>query len=316
MHAKNSNRLQLPEGKRFVFTIFDDTDSATLENVRGVYALLADLGFRTTKSCWVVDGDRNQGKFPGDTCDRSEYRQWLLELQTQGFEIGWHGPTWHGLPRQQTIAALETFFQLFGHYPKTAANHTGSPGGIYWAESRFSGVLSRLYELLTRGRNRGKYRGHVPGDNYFWGDACKERITYYRNFVFQNINTLKACPFMPYHDTNRPLVNNWFASSNGRDIQTFNRCLCEENQDRLEAEGGVSIIYTHFAFGFSEDGRINPRFEVLMCRLAGKNGWFVPVHRVLDRLQEVGGRHEITPAERSRLERKWFLEKLRIGTTI
>ena len=70
LHAKNSNRLQLPEGKRFVFTIFDDTDSATLENVRGVYALLADLGFRTTKSCWVVDGDRNQGKFPGDTCDR------------------------------------------------------------------------------------------------------------------------------------------------------------------------------------------------------------------------------------------------------
>lgn len=94
----NAKRIILPDGKRFAFTIFDDTDCATLENVRGVYALLAELGFRTTKSCWVVDGDRSQGKFPGDTCDRPEYRQWLLELQAQGFEIAWHGPTWHGLP--------------------------------------------------------------------------------------------------------------------------------------------------------------------------------------------------------------------------
>ena len=219
-------------------------------------------------------------------------------------------------PASRPLPRWRRSFSCSATIPRRPPTTRGRPEGIYWAESRFSGVLSRLYELLTRGRNRGKYRGHVPGDDYFWGDACKERITYYRNFVFQNINTLKACPFMPYHDTNRPLVNNWFASSNGRDIQTFNRCLCEENQDRLEAEGGVSIIYTHFAFGFSEDGRINPRFEALMRRLAGKNGWFVPVHRVLDRLQEVGGRHEITPAERSRLERKWFLEKLRIGTTI
>ena len=161
--VNNAKRIVLPEGRRFAFTIFDDTDSATLENVCEVYSLLADLGFRTTKSCWMVDGDRSQGKFPGDTCDRREYRQWLLELQSQGFEIGWHGPTWHGLPRAQTIAALERFFQLFGYYPKTAANHTGSPVGVYWAESRLSGVLSGLYKLLTLGRNQGKVPRPHPG---------------------------------------------------------------------------------------------------------------------------------------------------------
>ena len=90
---------------------------------------------------------------------------------------------------------------------------------------------------------------------------------------------------MPYHDTKRPLVNYWFASSNGRDIQTFNRCLSEENQDRLEEEGGVCIMYAHFAFGFCEDGRVDPRFAALMRRLAKKNGWFVPVHQVLDHLR-------------------------------
>lgn len=214
----------------------------------------------------------------------------------------------------QTIAALDRFYQLFGYYPKTAANHTGSPGGVYWAESRLSGLLAGLYTLLTLGKNRGKYRGHNPGDDFFWANVCKERITYYRNFIFQNINTLKTCPCMPYHDTKRPLVNYWFASSNGRDIQTFNRCLSEANQDRLEEEGGVCIMYAHFAFDFCEDGRVDPRFAALMRRLAKKNGWFVPVHQVLDHLVEVGGRHEITDAERSRLERRWLCEKIRVGT--
>ncbi len=310
----SAKRNLLPDGKRFAFTIFDDTDSATLENVRDVYALLADLGLRTTKSCWIVDGDPLQGKFPGDTCDRPAYRQWLQAIQSQGFEIGWHGATWHGVPRAVTIAALDTFAELFGHYPKTAANHTRSPGGIYWADARLSGVVKRLYRLLTFGRNRGKYRGHIGGDDHYWADICKERITYYRNFVFQDVNTLKACPFMPYFDPDRPLVNHWFASSNGRDIRTYNRCLAEKNQDRLEEEGGVCIMYTHFANDFWEDGRINPRFEKLMRRLAAKNGWFVPVHVLLDRLRESQGQRVITAEERGRLERKWLWEKVFVGT--
>ncbi len=307
-------RVLWPDGKRFAFTVFDDTDSATLENVRDVYAELSDLGFRTTKSCWVVQGDPRQGKFPGDTCDRLEYLQWLRELQAKGFEIGWHGPTWHGLPRAETIAALDRFAELFGHYPMTAANHTGSPIGLYWAESRLSGVLSSLYRVMTLGRNQGKYRGHIPGDANFWGDACKQRIAYYRNFVFQDINTLKACPIMPYYDAKRPFVNYWFASSNGRDIQTFSRCLSEENQDRLEAEGGLCIMYAHFAYGFTAGGRLDPRFRSLMKRLAAKGGWYAPVHVVLDHLREIRGRHEITGAERGRLERKWLCEKIWIGT--
>jgi hypothetical protein len=314
LHNRMISPIHWPDGKRFAFTVFDDTDSATLENVRNVYALLGDLGFRTTKSCWVVHGDPKLGKFPGDTCDRPEYLQWLLELQAKGFEIGWHGPTWHGLPRAETIAALDRFAQLFGHNPITAANHTGSPVGLYWAESRLSGILSGLYRMITLGRNEGLYRGHIPGDDSFWGDICKERITYYRNFVFQDINTLKACPFMPYYDPDRPLVNYWFASSNGRDVQTFNRCLAEKNQDRLEEEGGLCIMYAHFAYGFADGGCVNPTFQSLMRRLAAKGGWYVPVNVVLDLLRDAHGRHVITSAERGHLERKWFCEKIRVGT--
>jgi hypothetical protein len=45
-----------------------------------------------------------------------------------------------------------------------------------------------------------------------------------------------------------------------------------------------------------------------------KNGWFVPVATLLDHLLAVRGRHEISNAERRRLERKWLLEKLLVGT--
>ena len=72
-------------------------------------------------------------------------------------------------------------------------------------------------------------------------------------------------------------------------------------------------MYTHFGAGFVVDGRIDPRFELLMRRLSGKNGWFVPVSTLLDHLVEAKGRHVITAAERRTLERRWLAHKLRVG---
>jgi hypothetical protein len=40
------------------------------------------------------------------------------------------------------------------------------------------------------------------------------------------------------------------------------------------------------------------------------NGWFVPVRTLLDFLVQVKGRHIITTAERSYLERKWLWHKI------
>jgi len=144
----------------------------------------------------------------------------------------------------------------------------------------------------------------------FWGDVCRERIKYVRNFVFGDVNTLAVCPWMPYHDPDRPWVNYWFASSEGAVAASFNERLAEENQDRLEAEGGACIMYTHFGLGFCEGGRVQPRFERLMRRLAGKNGWFVPVTTLLDHLLERRGTAEITSSQRARLEWRWLLHKV------
>jgi len=81
------------------------------------------------------------------------------------------------------------------------------------------------YNLLTRFRNHKRYMGDVEGSPYFWGDICKERIRYFRNFTYPAINTLACCPQMPYHDERRPFVNHWFASTDGRDVSHFVRCI-------------------------------------------------------------------------------------------
>ena len=73
-------------------------------------------------------------------------------------------------------------------------------------------------------------------------------------------------------------------------------------------------MYTHFANGFTDGGKINPRFQQLSERLSRKNGWFVPLATLLDHLLAARGHHEITAVERRRLEWKWLAEKMILGT--
>jgi hypothetical protein len=302
-------RVSWPEGKDFAFTIFDDTDLATLENVRDVYSFLADCGFRTTKSVWTLRGDKAP-KIGGATCEEAKYLQWVLNLREQGFEIGLHNVACHTSPRGQTIRGIERFYELFGHYPFSMTNHSGCLESIYWGNYRVTGIKEALYNFLLRNANKGVFQGHIEDSPLFWGDICKQKITYVRNFTYADINTLKTCPVMPYHDPKRPYVNYWFASSEGPEVGSFISTLAERNQDRLAAEGGGCIMYTHLARGFYRDGRIHPRFKFLMERMRKMNGWFVPVYTMLDHLRNLKIHHVISDSERNKLETSWLMHKI------
>ncbi len=108
-----NERMTWPEGKDFAFTIFDDTDWAALDNVREVYALLSDYGFRTTKSVWPIRGS-GKPRNAGSTCDDQDYLAWLRGLQDEGFEIGLHNVAFHSSVRQETIRGFQRFEELFG----------------------------------------------------------------------------------------------------------------------------------------------------------------------------------------------------------
>jgi hypothetical protein len=306
--------IRWPDGKAFVFTVFDDPDFQTVERGRPVYDFLASLGFRTTRG--IFPGLESTP--PSDhcfTCNDPAHRQWVLSLKERGFEMGWHGASQGTSIRERTAEGLERFRQYFGAWPCTGSQHYECKENIYWGDERLSSLPRRLvYNLLTLWRNHNVFHGHVPGHPHYWSDLCRERIRYVRNFVFADINTLTACPFMPYRDPGRPDVNLWYASTGGHNAETFVRTLSEQNQDRLEAEGGACIMYTHFAYQFFQDGQLNKEFCRLMERLSKKNGWFVPVGTLLNYIAGQRGPVILSPGQRQILERRWLMYKIGFGT--
>ncbi len=302
---------RFPDDKKFAFSVFDDTDCATLENVGPVYRFMAELGLRTTKSVWPL-ATHAAGRIGGDTLQAPPYLAFILDLKRQGFEIGFHNARNYDSPREVTERGLEEFRRLIGHYPVTHCNHFSNCENIYWGARRLSSPGLRLvYNLATRFSKRGRFQGHVEGSPFFWGDLCAEHIRYVRNFVFEEINLDRINPTMPYRDPSRPHVNAWFSSCQGGSLRKFCYTLREANQDRLEEEGGVCIMYTHFGSGFCRDGRLDPDFERLVRRLAGKNGWFVPVGTLLDHLSGQRILRAIPERERAAMERRFLMEKLR-----
>jgi hypothetical protein len=304
---------QWPDNKKFAFTIFDDPDSQTFECAQTVYGFLHDHGLYTTKGVWPL-APRREASDHGATCGDSAFRAWLQKLQASGFEMGYHNATSHTSTRAETLHGLNLFREYFGHDPHSMSSHYASREAIYLGDARLGGWRRKVYQLATRGGRSGTL-GHVPDQEYFWGDLCRERIHYVRNFVFRNINTLAECPFMPYHDPSRPYVNAWYASSEGANIRSCLDMLTESNQDQLEAEGGACILYVHFGHGFTDEkGRLVPRFVELIRRLSRKNGWFVPVSTLLKHLHGSPA-PTISSRDLAKLERRWLLQKLMYGTS-
>ena len=271
---------------------------------------------RTTKSVWPATGPGLEARGPeGSTCDDPEYLQYVLELQNRGFEIGYHNSYHTGLQRPQIKTALDRFRSIFGHDPKTMSNHAMSVEGIYWGEARLTPPLSTAYRIAWARNRAAVHQGHVEDSPYFWGDLCKERIRYVRNFVFSQPNTLGTCPSMPYHDAARPYVNAWYAATHAQHCSHFLEVMSEKHQDELEASGGACIIYTHFAANFvSKEGALDPRVKSLLERLSSRNGWFVPVGDLLDYIAtQRGGITELTAGARRSLEWRWLAHKLIVG---
>lgn len=311
MSLNGKGRIVWPKGKRFAFTIVDDTDKATLEKVRPVYDLLTEHGLLTTKTVWPLPAPERTVQ-RGNTLEDKDHRDWILDLKDRGFEIALHGASDGPSTRERVIDGLSRFKEIVGQAPRLHANHTGQIESVYWGEDRFDGAAKLLYKGARKYLGRGsKSYGHEQNTPYFWGDLCSSTLTYVRNLVFNEINTLKADPIMPYHDPRRPHVPFWFSSSGGAEVNSFCRVISEANQDRLVEEGGACIGYTHFGIGFCPDGRINPRFVQLIRRLATLPGWFVPASTLLD---YVGERRGWQSADHHRLtlqlmQWKWLAQR-------
>jgi hypothetical protein len=272
--------MRWPDNKRFAFTVVDDTDNATVQNIAPVYDLLTKLGMRTTKTVWVYP---SRDRFTGETLQDRHHVEFILSLRQKGFEIGLHGVGSGAFGRSEIFAGLEFYKECLGTYPSMHINHAQSPHNIHWGNS----ACSKFLQAYARWRSpNDRFFGHDPSSDCYWGDFAKKHVKYMRSRSFKDINTLKHDPRMPYRDRDKEASSNfWFSSSDGANVRAFTSLISPESVDRLEAEGGCCIVYTHFASGFVDgNGQVDPAFQANLEYLAAKGGWFVPAGTLLDHL--------------------------------
>lgn len=304
--------MKFPQDKRFAFTILDDTDDSTLENVAPVYDALRAHGIRTTKTVWPVDcpeGSRNF--FAADTLQRKPYLDFVRRLRADGFEIAFHGATMESSRRERTIQALEILKREFGEYPTLYCNHGHNRDNLYWGARRFRTSLLRALGGLLRKEGGSYYLGDVEGSEYFWGDLCRRHIRYVRNWTFPRLNMLEVNPEMPYRLPNTPYVNLWFSTADAPDVGEFVRLVSRDALHRLERTGGLCIISTHFGKGFARDGVLDPRVAGIFQDLGRMPGWYVPVSEMLDYLVETQGRgRTLGYLKAAMLESRFLVERV------
>jgi hypothetical protein len=294
-----------PGGARFAFTIMDDTDNATVDNVQPIYRLLESLGMRTTKTVWSVRCEEGSEVFgAAETLDDPRYRDFVVDLSRRGFEIAFHGATMESSTRERTVRALTRFGEMFGP-PRVHANHSFNRDNLYWGVDRIDDPILRAAYRAALGHSDDFYQGHVPGSAFWWGDLCAAQIKYVRNLSFDEINLCRVNPSMPYSDGRRPYVPWWFSASDAENVDAFVDLISVANQSRLEAEGGVCIVATHLGKGFCVNGAVRDDVRRLLEQLAARRGWFVPVGPMLDELRARRTEGALPTGEWRRMQWRW-----------
>lgn len=300
-----SRKINWPDGHDFAFTVVDDTDGATVKNIKPVYDYLYKKGIITTKTCWAFPP--KDDRYTGDSLQNESYKSFLLDLKQKGYEIGFHNAGSGGFTREETLKGFELFKSTFGEYPSLHINHSNNIENLYWGYKRFTGLIKLIYKL----KSKRHYLGDEKNSEYFWGDFAKEHIKYIRNRTFNTLDTLKEDKRIVYKEKGKEeYANYFFSSSDGMRLAQFLKLLKKENVDSLVKNHGCAIVYTHFAYDFVDENEVlSEEFKRRIDYLASKNGWFVPAGQLLDYVLKD---KEYSPSVfyQNMLDIKWFAERL------
>ena len=306
--------VSLPHGKRFAFSVLDDTDNANVANVGPIYALFRELGMRTTKTVWPLDCDpQERGIFEGSqTLQDPEYADFVRELVANGFEIASHNATMVSSERSRTVEGLEVLRSTFGSVPKIHCNHSQNRENLYWGANRYT---NRTIRMLARGfgavSGRSTFEGDDPASPYYWADLCERNFRFVRNFTFSRLDTSRLPPGGPYRRQDMPGIGYWFTTSDASDAVAFKRLFTRPRIDRLVRDGGVCILSTHLAAEYVVDGKVDSEIEATLRYLASFDGWFAPVSEILEHMLSARGEDGITPMQLFRLESAHVLDRLK-----
>ena len=303
-------RTVFPGGKRFAFSVIDDTDVATVENVTPIYRLFEELGLRTTKTVWSAgcpEGSESYGM--SQTLEDGAYRCFIADLRRRGFEIASHGATMESSPRARTLIGLERFRDVVGEYPRIHINHSDNRENLYWGLERVDEPLLRKVCALT-GSHGEAFEGQVEGSPYWWGDRCRQHVQYSRNLTFGEVNLDRINPSMPYADPARPLVPYWFSAADAEGATEFADLLTPRRVEALARDGGVCIVATHLGKGYAVDGAVPAAVRRCLEHLVSLDGWFPTVRELLDWLRQRRGGGPLPAGEWRRMQWRWFRDLL------
>lgn len=303
-----------PGGASFALAICDDTDDATLENIKPVYDFLLARGIRPTKTVWVYPADRNDPSYSkGDSLERIPYRDYMLELQRKNVEIALHGVRGSSSIRPIVLEGMELYRDTFKAYPKIHINHRANRDNLYWGSQRLTLPIFRwLHRMALTIDN---FEGELADSEYYWGDIAQSHITSVNDLSFSELDLSKLSSSIPYHDASKEYVNSWFHTSDGAEVNAFNKLLSDENLDEIEKRGGYSIIYTHFGKRFATDGKLNSLFVNRVEALVGRNVWITTSSELLAFLAAQRSSAERSNWDHFRIELRWVIEKIYYGSS-
>ena len=298
----------------FYFSIVDDTDDATLENIKPVYDFLYEKGILITKTIWVYPPRDKPSS--GDCLQRPEYVEFIKDLHSKGFEIALHNVGSGDYTREEILEGLEEFKDKLGFYPKIHINHSYNKDSIYGGTKRFNWPFNKIVNGMYP-QYAGEFQGEIEGSASFWGDVHKKMITYNRNHEFRNLNTLAVDPKTPYIDPKRSRFSNyWFSSSFAPNQLVFNHLVSRKNVDKLVSQGGTAIVFTHFGY-FYKDGKLDQGFiEAIDYLTSQKDGNYMPVSQLLDLRAEERRRKGKTPYPTISWFYKFRLELIHLLTRV
>jgi len=312
-HHERASRVRFPGDARFAFTILDDTDDATVENVRPIYDLLTELGFRTTKTAWPLDCPEGSHRYyAAQTLADADYLDFMRDLLAEGYEAAYHGATMESSTRDRTERGLKAFCDLLGVAPTIYCNHGQNLENIYWGSSRYRTPVIRIpVAAIERLLGKPRFAGHVPDSPYFWGDLCLGQFRFVRNFAFATLNNGSIPPCGPYRLASTPWVQFWFSTADAPNATDFKRLVTERSVRRLYEDGGACILSTHLGKGYTSNGRVDPQIEDTLRYIASLPGWFRPVSDVLELLLARRPEAALSGWQQLQLEGRHFTDRLR-----
>lgn len=132
LYYQDIKDIELDElNKKFILVLTNDPDHGKTEHYRKVFDRFNKIGLKWTIAVFNhIENDNSQLAkhcYKGETnsLEDNKYREFILELRSQGHEIAWHGYSQISNSRDKFIKGLEEFKETFGHYPFTYIEHGG-----------------------------------------------------------------------------------------------------------------------------------------------------------------------------------------------